>query len=118
MDQEEAITRFRAAAIAKGDFAQRAARDHQFYRQMVEAWRFLYEEAPKGREAFRALLADDSAHVRCWIAGQLLSEGDANAAPVLEAIVRAGGPLGFDAEMTLEQWRKGRLGSPFGSSDV
>lgn len=79
---------------------------------MVEAWRFLYEEAPGGHDAFKTLLGDKSDYVRLWVAAQLLTEGDPNAVQVLE-IVRIGGLLSLDAEITPREWRHGRL-VPFG----
>jgi hypothetical protein len=60
------------------------------------------------------LLVDESPEVRRWVVGQLLSEGESDDAKVVEAETEAGGLHGFEAEVVLEEWRAGRLGSPFG----
>jgi hypothetical protein len=115
MRTEEAVRRFREAAIAKAHF-ETARRDHALHRTMVKYWRFLSAQGPEGRNAFRALLADESPEVRLWVAAQLLSEGDSDAAMVVIAEIEAGGLLGFEAEVVLKEWRAGRLGSPFGAT--
>ena len=63
--------------------------------------------------AFKAMLHDDSRHVRGWVAAQLLAMGDETALLVLESEVELGGMGGFAAEVTIEEWRKGKLGPPF-----
>ena len=80
---------------------------------MAVAFRFLSEQGAEGRSAFSALLNDDSAHVRSWVSAQLLSEGDAQAIPIAEQLALAPGLLGFTAQVTLEEFRAGRLRSPF-----
>ncbi len=76
MNIDEAIQRFRTAAIQKGDFAQPAAEDHRLHREMATAWRELHNQGIAGRDAFKKLLADESKYVRGWVAAQLLSEGE------------------------------------------
>jgi hypothetical protein len=85
MNINEAIQRFRTAAIQKRDFAQAAAEDHRLHRDMATAWRELHNQGIAGRDAFKKLLADESKYVRGWVAAQLLSEGDRDAVPVLIA---------------------------------
>ena len=113
MTIQEAVRSFREAAISKESFVS-AREDRRLYRLMTKAFLFLRVQGPPGREAFQRLLEDDSASVRCWVAAQLLSEGDQKAAPVLRELVHLPFPMGFDAEMTLEEYGKGRLKSPFG----
>ena len=112
---EDAVQQFREAAIAKGEFASPAPRDHALHNAMAEAWRFLEAQSVEGRNAFRALLADQSPHVRLWVASQLLSQNILEAADVVEAEMLSGGPGGLTAKMILEEWRAGRLASPFGA---
>ena len=110
----DAISQFRQAAIEKGDFAEPANRDHTLFAAMAEAWRALEEHGADGHAAFRGLLADQSAHVRSWVAAQLLGDGDTSGVTVLEAEAALGGIGGFAAEMVLKEWREGRLAPPFG----
>ncbi len=113
---DDAVNRFREAAILKGAFASPAKRDHALHQAMKLAWRDLYSLGPVGRDAFRGMLADESPYVRMWVAAQLLSEGDVGAAGVVELETEAEGLRGFDATMVLKEWRAGRLHSPFSDS--
>jgi hypothetical protein len=114
----EAVERFRRAAIEKGDLAVSAARDHALHDEMAQAWRSLESIGAVGRDAFKSLLMDDSPHVRVWAAAQLLALGDESAVRVLEAEVESGGIRGFESEITLHEWRRGRLEPPFGAVDA
>jgi hypothetical protein len=112
MNIDEAIQRFRTAAIQKSDFAQFAAEDHRLHREMATAWCELHNQGIAGRDAFKKLLADKSRYVRGWVAAQLLSEGDRDAVPVLNELARGQGIDGFNAQMTLKEWRAKRLSLP------
>lgn len=115
MNIEQAVKQFREAAIAKADGAEPAETDHALHELMAVAWKFLEKQGATGREAFSSLLMDESPYVRLWVAAQLLSEGKGEAAQTVEAEVSSGGLRGFTAEMILEEWEAGRLGSPFGN---
>ena len=80
---------------------------------MTHAFRFLASQGAAGRAAFAALLDDESPHVRSWVAAQLLSENDARAIPVAEQLASEPGLLGFNAQVTLDEYNAGRLRSPF-----
>jgi HEAT repeat protein len=112
MTISSAIEDFRAAAIAKRDFAE-PSRDEELHRVMASALSFLQSQGQSGREAFSQLLADESAHVRIWVAAQLLAEGDESALPVLRELVAGSGLLGFEAEITIREYEARRLRSPF-----
>ena len=113
MRVEDAVRQFREAAIAKNEFASPAQEDHALHKAMVEAWRSLEAQSIEGRTAFRALLTDQSPHVRLWVASQLLSENVLEAAKVVETEMLAGGSGSLIAKVILEEWRSGRLASPF-----
>ena len=110
---EEAIDRFRRAAIEKGDFASPPKRDHALARQMHKARRALRNEGELGESAFRSLLMDESPHVRLWVSAELLAAGDEGAKSVLEELARHEGLLGFNATATLKEFNAGRLRPPF-----
>lgn len=113
MNIENLIQQFRQAAIEKGEFSEPASKDHALFDVMARAWRSLDALGDEGRAAFKGLLSDESRFVRCWVAGQLLGLGDTAGVEVLEADAALGDIQAFNAEMTLEEWRKGRLGPPF-----
>jgi hypothetical protein len=114
----EAIEEFRAAAIAKADFAAPASRDHALHRRMADAFEYLASQGSEGHTAFFAMLHDESPHVRDWVAAQLLSQDDEAAVPVMEQLAAEPGIRGFTAETTLKEFRAGRLRSPFTTRDT
>jgi hypothetical protein len=68
----------------------------------------------RGRSAQEGLLRmldDQSAHVRLWAATHCLAFRADLAVTVLEALLASGGHVGLGAEMTLGEWRAGRLRS-------
>ena len=105
------IERFRAAAIAKGDFADGPS-DAVHYAEMSSAFRELVKRGDRGNLAFERLLEDDSVHVRLWAAAQLLFLGFSDARPVLERIAGGHGLTAMNAQVTLEQFDACKLGSP------
>lgn len=111
---DAALKQFRDAAISKGDFATPASLDHKLHAQMSRAATILLSGSYEGREAFSSLLEDESPHVRQWAAAQLLSEGDIRALPVMECLSNEPGIRAFTAKVTLDEFKAGRLGSPFG----
>ena len=113
MSVESAILRFRSAALEKGEFHEDSSRDHELHAQMASAWIELESTGETGRLAFSALLEDESNHVRCWVATQLLAHGDESAVSVLRALVSDGGLLGFEAKIVLKEWEADRLKPPF-----
>ncbi len=119
MNISEAIIQFRSAADEKGNGAgstEKAVDDHRLFELMADAWRVLQGHGSKGDEAFRSLVEDDSRHVRLWAASQLLGLGDETILPIIESEASKGDFTAFLAEMTLAEWKKGRLGPPFGDS--
>jgi hypothetical protein len=118
MSITEAIEEFRVAAIAKAEFATPASSDRALHLRMVHAFHELAHHGSDGDAAFKALLGDESSHVRGWVAAQLLSQGDKSAVPVLEQLAGESGIQGFSAATALGEFRAGRLRSPFTSGDA
>jgi HEAT repeat protein len=80
---------------------------------MVASLSFLQSHGESGHEAFAGLLADESPHVRIWVAAQLLAEGDESALPVLRELVAGSGLLASEAEISIREYEAHRLRSPF-----
>jgi len=119
MDINEAvgalIQSFRDAAIEKGEFHPDSKRDAKLHNTMARAFAGLRGYGDEGQNAFRKLLSNDSDAVVGWVAAQLLYEHNLpEARNALKRIASGDGLLAFDAEITLEEYDKGRLGSPFG----
>lgn len=109
----DAISAFRSAAIAKGDIASPRSLDIAFLERLADAFAELDAAGPEGRAALKNLLQDRSPYVRRWAAHQLLSEGDADALPVLQQLGAEQTPLGLTVENLLADHAAGRLTSPF-----
>jgi hydroxylamine reductase (hybrid-cluster protein) len=97
--------------IVKGDGS--SSNDAELFEEMKEYFIRLYNH-PAGRSRVENLLNHENEWVRSWVAAQLLSEGNnKSAVSVLKKLSTEGGTLGFSAEMTLSEYNKGTLGSPF-----
>ena len=116
MTVEELVRQFRDAAIEKATAP--VAKDQALHAEMSKAWRQLHALGPKGQEAFKALLRDNSRHVRAWVAAQLLWLGDQSGVGVLQADAELDDIDGFGSSMVLKEWKAGRLGPPLGSLDA
>jgi len=112
MTTQDALRQFREAAIAKGDFGESPKKDAAFHRAMAEAIWFL-ETEKESDPPMRVLLADPKEEVRVWIAAHLLSKGDSAAREVLKKLAVGAGLRAFSASMTLEEYERGTLRSPF-----
>lgn len=106
------VDTFRRAAINKGDFSA-AGRDRKLYEVMRDSYHRLMALGEDGLRELTGLLDDESIHVRTWIAAALLREGSNQARKVLEEIAKVKGVMGLDARVTLEEFYKGDLTSPF-----
>ncbi len=62
--------------------------------------------------ALLGLLESDDAAVRAWAGAHALEFAPEQGEPVLVRIAESPGLLGFGAEMTLREWRAGRLTFP------
>jgi Domain of unknown function (DUF2019) len=80
------------------------------YEQLISALRELRKESDKGERFLLELLENDDLSVVTWSALYLLPLREADATAALERVAKSGVPrIGFSAEMTLKEWRAGRL---------
>ena len=71
---QEAIGRFRSAAIQKG--SEGSPEDHSLFEELSSSYREIISLGEPGAAAFRDLIRDESPEVRSWVAAQLLALGD------------------------------------------
>jgi hypothetical protein len=102
------------SAIAKGDFAVNPSEDRALHRKIGVAIMSLRELGQQGHLALERLLDHSSPHVRSWVATQLLLDGHPNAISVLESLGNGSGLTALGARTALNEFRRGRLRSPFG----
>lgn len=109
---EHDILRRRLAAMAKEwhDFDNpRPRRANRLHDEVVKLCRGVYQSEGQLRDLLLPLLSDADHRVRGVAAWMLLWEEPKAAAAVLEENARIPGFEGFTAEMTLKEWRAGRL---------
>lgn len=109
---DDLLVDFRAAAQQHGIEVEQGdhRRANAAYERGLAIAKEIKARGADGEQALIELLNADSASVRGWAAFNLLASQPALAEAALERI--ASGPPGFtrlSAEMTLEEWRAGRL---------
>jgi hypothetical protein len=110
----EVVQEFRnyAAAHGRATLAGDYEAANKNHDKLVELVPVIREYGTDGRLAL-ALLADDADDaVSCWSATHLLKVDEAKAISVLSRLAAKTGPMAFNAEMVLKQWRKGDLMLP------
>ena len=114
MGLEEDIAKYADAARKHGQAttAGDSVATNRAYRELSIAWKKIAQSKSNWHPAFFNLLENENAWVRLWAASHAIHIDAGRSLPVLEALVAEPGFLGFDAQMTLEQWRKGKLGGP------
>jgi hypothetical protein len=63
----------------------------------------------EGEAALLALTQDHDEAVACWAATHALSFNEKQSLYVLENLAKKPGPMGFNAKMVVQQWKKGQL---------
>ncbi len=81
---------------------------NRWQKQMHECYKRL-QETSEGRAAIATLMNDPSPHVKCWAAAHCLQWEPSIAKSTLQELQIAKGPCSFTAEMTLQEFGKGRL---------
>jgi hypothetical protein len=103
-----------SAAIAHGNAS--TAGDHSEANRQHDTIQDVYRELrSRGKSAQNVLLGlleHPNEAVRGWAAFHALEFAPNEAEPVLEVLSESPGISGFNAEMTLKEWRKGTLKFP------
>lgn len=111
---EDIILKYRAYAITHG--AATLAGDYKVanksHDKLVALVPFIRGYGKNGEVALALLAEDSDDAVACWAATHLLKVDEMKATTVLRRLAGKGGPIAFNAEMVLKQWRKGELVLP------
>lgn len=108
----ELLSAYRDAATRHGKATETG--DHKAANKMANVVATVYSELRRrgAREHLLPLLTDEAGGVRLWAASHALEFAPQQGAQVLTSLASAGRLLGMSAEMTLREWRAGRLQFP------
>ena len=101
-----AAARRHGAATEVGD----STGANEAFLELDRCWKRIRVSSDNWTSSFFELLSDENPWVRLWAASHAIQADAERASSVLEALTSEPGFLGFDAQMTLETWRKGELG--------
>lgn len=110
MEKENLLKQYISGAEEHGQGTESG--DHKkanlAYSHINDAYKKLKEKNPKLTDLI-PLLSHSNSSVRSWAASHLLSINSEAALPVLEKISQEKGLTAFSAEMTIKQWKEGKL---------
>jgi len=95
-------------AIKEGDY-QLANDSHDL---LINALREIREYGEKGAIALASMIQDNDDSVKCWAATHSLNYDQDKAERTLSDLSEKSGPIAFNAEMVLSEWKKGTLEIP------
>ena len=102
----ELLERYRATIVGRKGLSPKKA--NRLFDENRGYFRVL-RETPEGRQAIERFLEDDDVAVRLNAAADTLAWDPARGQEVLEAIAAGDDMTAFEAEMTLKEFRVGRL---------
>ena len=111
MPVTEAITRYASAAEAYGRAIKngQATESDKHFDAVEEAFAKLKAHGNNGLRAIAELLESKDDGVKLWSAAHLLNYPEFGSLEVLERLKRSRSILALTAEVTLDQWRNGKL---------
>ena len=98
-----------ARAHAKATLEANPEEANRQYHELHSVYAELRRRGPREIRRLAPLLSDPHAGVRLWAATHLLEVDPAGSESVLRELAKQGDLIGFSAETTLDQWRKGNL---------
>ena len=113
-DVQSAMERYTGAAEvnSSASFAGDAARSNAAYDEMIEALHELDRLANGDRSPLLSLLSHRSEGVRLAAATHLLKTHTKEAVRCLKRLASGKGMVAFEAQITLSEWKAGRLDVP------
>ncbi|OUJ67710.1 hypothetical protein BXP70_28670 [Hymenobacter crusticola] len=105
------LARYKQAAVAHGEATAQGnyRAGNQQYEQLIWHYLALRTAGSEGLAHLLTLLADENTSVACWAATHLLPYYEQQAIETLNRIATHTDIVAFNAEMTLQEWRNGRL---------
>ena len=102
-----------AAAHGEATLAGDDKKANQSYSDIIRHLSNLRKQEDDGEASLFSLSKSENRSVACWASTHLLTTNEAEAILRLEELTEIdSGPVGFDAEMVLKEWRAGRLKLP------
>ncbi len=111
---EDVIQNYKNLAIAHGKATlagdyKAANKNHD---KLISLVPMIRDYGKEGVAALARLAEDADDAVVCWSATHLLKSNEAKAIAALNRLTAKSGPMAFNAEMVLKQWKKGELVLP------
>lgn len=104
---DSAVKHGRASQVGRHEDANAA------YEVLARAYRELRRRGPQAQDLLRPLLAHPDPFVRAWAGAHALEFAPEEGEATLRALADTDpGLAGFDAKITLDEWRAGRLHLP------
>ena len=105
------LKKFIEACIAKGEAEEtgnvKPREDRKYYKIINSVYSYLKNNHQL--EELSNLLDHENVYVQLWASSYMLQLSGSKAEKVLENLATLKGNIGFCAEMTLQEWRKGNL---------
>ena len=95
-------------SIKNGDY-ESANESHDL---LIDALRQIRNQGEEGAKALATMINDKNDSVKCWAATHSLIYDQEKAETALLEISKKKGPIAFNAEMVLSEWKKGSLKIP------
>ena len=112
LDELIQMYRENAAEHGRGTNVRNHILTNDAYFHLSEVFRELRRRNGEALMHLLPLLADDDVWVKLWTAAHALTFAPDKGEEVLAALAASEDVAGFEAEMTLEMWRKGELEFP------
>lgn len=108
------ITMYREAALRHGVATEQGnlRRANRHHGEIANIYRELRSRGDHARAALLPLLDDIEEHVRAWVAAHALEFAPERGLKILQRLAQRPALAGFNAAMTLEEWRSGSLRFP------
>lgn len=106
-DVQQAVDEYKKLALAWG--SERNSKKANRIFDKLHALALVLRESPDGRQGLESLLDHENRGVRLKAGSDCLAWGSAEAVAALEALVQPRGFHSLDAEMTLREYRAGRM---------
>jgi len=108
---EKLLFEYRSAALEHTRMSAEAPKKaNDAADKMATIWEKIRDLGSDAQQSFLLLLDNNEPEVQCWAASHALAFAPDKASTVLEKLASGQhGMISFDAQMTLQEWKSGRL---------